>query len=272
MYGTAAIRALFSSGLGQEANTEGNSTSLVICQISVLGFAHHGNCNLLCRPALWTYILVFFFGHHIAHGATILSRPGQSKLASLLAIVTALVLPGGGIWRDVEALWSRARLGSTDLQVAARAGALCTVVKNPKFDDERRTIVSRSDNILRIGISDIQLFFASSTLYRIRGDQSTLYGYAAFGWTVVPYAWMSFVHLVGNLLCSPYDTLFIVESRAFEILRDYLKSRGIETHKLFQVNGTVGHLTAESELDAFQRYWYHPPTFNAQPIPINGRP
>ncbi len=56
-----------------------------------------------------------------------------------------------------------------------------------------------------------QLIFAIATLYSARGDQIPLFGYAAFGLTVVQYAWMSFVNLLANSMCPQYGTMFLVE-------------------------------------------------------------
>lgn len=89
----------------------------------------------------------------------------------------------------------------------------------------------------------MQLIFASSTLYEARGDQIERYGYAAFGLTVAPYAWMSFLNLVGNLVCPQYATMYIVESSSM----DELKAP-------FGVSGAVGRLSSESE--EVLRRWY----------------
>lgn len=50
-------------------------------------------------------------------------------------------------------------------------------------------------NILRISASLIQLGFSTYTLYRTRGDQIDKFGYASFGLTTIPYAYMSLVNL-----------------------------------------------------------------------------
>jgi hypothetical protein len=77
---------------------------------------------------------------------------------------------------------------------------------------EPQTTVCCSYNFIKILVSMAQLLFAISTIYRTRGDQLDLYGYAAFGLTVVPYAWMSFINLLGNLMRPQYDTMFVVKS------------------------------------------------------------
>jgi TolA-binding protein len=61
------------------------------------------------------------------------------------------LLPGGGVRRGIMAIWSCAILGSTDLQVAARAGALCAVVKGTDRHERRWGSVSDSS-----GLGEIQ--------------------------------------------------------------------------------------------------------------------
>ena len=129
--------------IAQNTSIPTNGTATGECPIEVPGFTHRGNCNLLCRPAIWTDILVFFIGNYVAHAATVISRPGQSILASVLNVATALLFPGGGIRSGVEAIWSLAKFAPTDLQAAARAGALCAVVERPesivaRWSDRRR--------------------------------------------------------------------------------------------------------------------------------------
>ena len=74
--------------------------------------------------------------------------------------------------------------------------------------------ISSGYNAVAILVSIGQLLFASSTPYRSRGNQIDLFGYAAFGLTVVQYALMSLLNLLGNLICPQYPTLYLVESRA----------------------------------------------------------
>jgi hypothetical protein len=107
------------------------------------------------------------------------------------------------------------------------------------------TTVCCTYNFVKILVSIAQLLFAISTLYRTRGNQLDVYGYAAFGLTVAPYAWMSFINLLGNLMRPQYDAMFVVESTDLVELRQ--KSNG-----RFTVTGTVGRLTASAEKDVRQ--------------------
>lgn len=54
-------------------------------------------------------------------------------------------------------------------------------------------------NIPKLIIGLVQAIWATSTLYRARGDQIDRYGYAAFGLTVTPYAFMSVLNIIANI-------------------------------------------------------------------------
>ncbi|MCJ1427915.1 hypothetical protein MMC29_005821, partial [Sticta canariensis] len=239
-----------------------------------VGVSNHGDPNLLCSPAKWTDIVIFFLGNYFAHAATIRSSPGDSIYVSTINAVSALFFPASGIRRGLAGVFSLAKFGRTDLQIAARAGALCSVVR---LDEEKGTpdsfqvtlsksaelmkpcwstynpldswtskkihgrvclpkgyalaivhktaefmqdddpssplLLSSNFNAVSVLIALGQLAFAITTLYRSRGDQIARYGYAAFGLTVTPYAFMSLINLLGNLICPQYSALYLVESK-----------------------------------------------------------
>src|SRR5438132_327972 len=103
---------------------------------NIAGFTYQDDCKLICRASHWTDIIIFFLGNYVAHAATVVTKPGQSSLASLVSIITAFLFPGGGIRSGVEAIGSLAKWGETNLQTAARAGAICAVVKvDPELED-----------------------------------------------------------------------------------------------------------------------------------------
>jgi hypothetical protein len=186
------------------------------------------------------------------------------------------LIPVSGVKRGIEGIRSFAKCGKTDLQIAARAGALCPVIKteeqartrrekiltldsewpripdstpntNAKIDrlfagkvhgrirlpegyglailpgdskfvgDEPPAVsitLSSNYNVVSILVAMGQLAFAVATLYRSRGDQTTQYGYAAFGLTVTQYAMMSLLNLLGNLSCPQYPAIYLVRSQA----------------------------------------------------------
>ncbi|KAG0644213.1 hypothetical protein HOY80DRAFT_1013714 [Tuber brumale] len=58
----------------------------------------------------------------------------------------------------------------------------------------------------------LQIIISIFTLYSSSSDQVNLYGYAAFGFSVIPYTIMSFLNAIANSIEADYDTLFMVES------------------------------------------------------------
>jgi hypothetical protein len=110
---------------------------------------------------------------------------------------------------------------------------------------DRRISISCSYSVAKILIAVGQLLFAVATLYRTRGNQVSMFGYAAFGLTVAQYAWMSFINLLGNLTCPQYPSMFLVGSKTL----DNLKAEVIAQHKQaeFPLDGAVGRISAETE-------------------------
>ena len=104
------------------------------CAALPLGYSHHGDCTLICKPTKWTDVVVFLLGNYAAHAATVVGRPGQTSLSWLLSIVMAICFPGAGVFTAVQAIASRAVFAPSELTMAARAGALCIVVKADSRD------------------------------------------------------------------------------------------------------------------------------------------
>lgn len=98
------------------------------------GTSNHGDPHLLCTPSTWTDIAIFFLANFVSHAATVKSLPGEPMAATWLALLTALLLPVSGIVRGMNAIYSRAVFDETPLGTAARAGALCTVVRSDKWE------------------------------------------------------------------------------------------------------------------------------------------
>jgi hypothetical protein len=109
----------------------------------------------------------------------------------------------------------------------------------------KRTSIACNYNIVKLAISVAQLIFACVTLYRTRGDQIEVFGYAAFGLTVAQYAWMSFVNLVGNVLCPQYPTTFFVDSKSLDKLKEAIDKQGKKAK--FPIQGAVGRIQPEYE-------------------------
>ena len=74
--------------------------------------------------------------------------------------------------------------------------------------------ITSNYSLLKALVAVAQALFGIATLYNTRGDQIQRYGYAAFGLTVTPYAYMSVINLLANLLCPEYPSMYLVESQA----------------------------------------------------------
>ena len=98
--------------------------------------------------------------------------------------------------------------------------------------------ISQDYSITKCAIALGQTLYAISTLYNTRDSQIQTFGYAAFGFTVIPYAFMFILNLIGNLMCPEYPCMYVVESDDLRRLREIIASEGKES--MFYVEGTVG--------------------------------
>ncbi|KAJ7482377.1 hypothetical protein B0H11DRAFT_2418663 [Mycena galericulata] len=73
-------------------------------------------------------------------------------------------------------------------------------------------VVSSGYSIPKAAIGALQIVYASFTLYRSRGGQIQQYGYAAYALTVLPYAIMTLINIVGSFLTPEYAALHLVQS------------------------------------------------------------
>lgn len=77
---------------------------------------------------------------------------------------------------------------------------------------DQRTAVASSDNGIKAAVGLLQTIYAIYTLYRVRGRQLELWGYAAFGLTVIPYLIMSICNLLAQILSPDYAALYMVRT------------------------------------------------------------
>jgi hypothetical protein len=77
--------------------------------------------------------VIFYFGNYFAHAATVQTYPGESLRSTIRALVLALLFPAAGISRGLTTIIRCAKRQKTPLQIAARAGALCMVVRTKEW-------------------------------------------------------------------------------------------------------------------------------------------
>lgn len=101
------------------------------------GSSNHGSSNLVCTPTTWYDVFIFFAANFFAHAATIKTLPGEKWREALFTIVLALLFPFSGMSRGIEAIVRHASWPpADDLTVAARAGALCIVLRDVRWRPE----------------------------------------------------------------------------------------------------------------------------------------
>ncbi|KAF7367622.1 hypothetical protein MSAN_00825700 [Mycena sanguinolenta] len=100
------------------------------------GTSDHGDPSILCTPTNWTSILSFFIGNYIAHAATTLSSPGEELFEYAQTVAMALLFPSAGVERGLDAIFRCAVSAKSDLMRAARAGALCTVIRTKEWKSD----------------------------------------------------------------------------------------------------------------------------------------
>ena len=87
----------------------------------------------------------FLLANYVAHAATVKSLPGEPTLSVLGSLVFALFFPVSGIVRGVNAVYQRAIFAKTPLEAAAKASALCMVVRTPAWKPEHGNVVEIVD-------------------------------------------------------------------------------------------------------------------------------
>ena len=126
------------------------------------GTSNHGDPRLLCTPTRWTDVIVFFLGNYVAHAGTVIVLPGEGIKSAAIIAAVSLLFPIAGVQRGIKAIESWANFAMTDLEIAARAGALCMVVRKeypnwiPQKDD------AMSNAILKISVRSYKALLAKS--------------------------------------------------------------------------------------------------------------
>lgn len=123
------------------------------------GSTNHGNKEILCTPAQWEDVLVFFLVNYVAHALTVVVLPGERPVSHLTNALTSLLFPAFGAYRGLRAIFVgyetiKKKFGDQsseeeqDLRKARRAGALCMIVRSsdwvPRDGDEIH------ENVLRV--------------------------------------------------------------------------------------------------------------------------
>ncbi|KAL8716203.1 MAG: hypothetical protein Q9220_000108 [cf. Caloplaca sp. 1 TL-2023] len=86
-----------------------------------------------CQPTHWYDILWFFFANFILHALSVRSLPGENAFSSTVFKFCCLLIPYTGVRRGLCLIYRAGNLANNDLQAAARANALCMVIRAPDW-------------------------------------------------------------------------------------------------------------------------------------------
>ncbi|KAL8784955.1 MAG: hypothetical protein Q9195_008821 [Heterodermia aff. obscurata] len=122
------------SATARPASSSGNNTSLSDSSDSSDG-------QLYCEKTTWYGICWFFFTNYLLHALSVRSLPGENVYSSTAFKLCCLLVPYTGVRRGLSLISRASSLTKDDLQAAARAGALCMVIRKPDWRPEDGQIV-----------------------------------------------------------------------------------------------------------------------------------
>ena len=101
------------------------------------GTTTHGDS--FCIPPTWVDITSFLLFNYIAHGATVVSYPGEKPSYKAIIVFGAILSPTLGVKRAFNSIFRHPRLPMTkdELEVAARSGALCMLVRSSTWKPQK---------------------------------------------------------------------------------------------------------------------------------------
>lgn len=96
--------------------------------------------KLHCNPTRWYDICWFFFANYLLHALSVRSLPGENFYSATVFKLCCLFVPYTGLRRGLCLISRAGNLAGNDLQAAARANALCMVIRKldwrPRVGDE----------------------------------------------------------------------------------------------------------------------------------------
>ena len=98
--------------------------------------------QLYCEKTAWYDVCWFFFTNYLLHALSVRSLPGENAYSSTVFKLCCLLVPYTGVRRGLSLISRASSLNKNDLQAAARAGALCMVIRKPDWRPEDGQIVA----------------------------------------------------------------------------------------------------------------------------------
>lgn len=91
--------------------------------------ANSGDPKVHCEPTNWYDICWFIFANYILHALSVRSLPGENSYSSFIIRIACLLIPSTGLRRGLCLITRANAAADSDLQAAARARALCMVIR-----------------------------------------------------------------------------------------------------------------------------------------------
>lgn len=124
----------YGEALAQPASSLSNSTS-------ASNITEAGGTQLYCEKTTWYDVCWFFFTNYLLHALSVRSLPGENAYSSTVFKLCCLLVPYTGVRRGLSLISRASSLTRDDLQAAARAGALCMVVRKPDWRPENGQVI-----------------------------------------------------------------------------------------------------------------------------------
>lgn len=117
------VQCLAGTVTARPASSSGNNTIV----------SDSSDGQLYCEKTTWYGICWFFFTNYLLHALSVRSLPGENVYSSTAFKLCCLLVPYTGVRRALSLISRASSLTKDDLQAAARAGALCMVIRKPDW-------------------------------------------------------------------------------------------------------------------------------------------
>ena len=126
--------------LSPSAASNNNAVTTVKAPLNgTIADALPGN-QVVCSSTNWYDLVWFYFANYILHALSVRALPGENQFTSLAFKLVCLLIPYTGLRRGLCLVARASNLTRHDLQAAARANALCMVIRGdnwrPRNEDE----------------------------------------------------------------------------------------------------------------------------------------
>ena len=130
----ASVAVIF---LGLVFAAQGKPTSLTNSTITV----DKNDPRLYCEKSSWYDVCWFVFSNYVLHALSVRSLPGENNYSTTAFKLCCLLIPYTGLRRGLCLISRASNLAGNDLQSAARANALCMIIRTPEWRPRNGDII-----------------------------------------------------------------------------------------------------------------------------------